>query len=416
MQQQTTIFQPEWLVDGLSGDVRKQVLVLVRDGVVEDISESKQYDKFGDRKVVRFKNCGFLPGFVDSHVHISYSGSIDQRVRKAQLSASDDELHTTITEHLRQNFTHGILGLRDAGDQFDGYSIYKRGKMRQESIPVNVESAGMGFFRKGFYGAFLGHPHDPATFSTRVEKMSGEKRFVKIVNSGMNSLQHYDAYQRTIFGTEELTIMINKVATLGMQVMVHANGPEAVRAAVEAGCASIEHGYFMGRDNLKRMADNGTYWVPTIYAMKACLENFEFLGQGAAKREVIKKNVEDQMAQLALARELGVKVAVGTDSGSFGVLHGESFVEELNLFKKAGFSLAELVRCGSGVGAQLCGFDTFGTIEVGKPATFLVVRGVPSQMPRKMGYLEHIYLDGKPSVHYLKHYRQIDHLRSLNRS
>jgi imidazolonepropionase-like amidohydrolase len=38
---------------------------------------------------------------------------------------------------------------------------------------------------------------------------------------------------------------------------VHANGETAVRMAVEAGCDSIEHGYFMGPDNLRRMADNG---------------------------------------------------------------------------------------------------------------------------------------------------------------
>jgi DNA ligase (NAD+) len=37
--------------------------------------------------------------------------------------------------------------------------------------------------------------------------------------------------------------------------MVHANGDVPVREAVEAGVDSIEHGYFMGRDNLERMAE-----------------------------------------------------------------------------------------------------------------------------------------------------------------
>lgn len=45
--------------------------------------------------------------------------------------------------------------------------------------------------------------------------------------------------------------------------MVHANGQEAVRVALEAGRDSIEHGHFMGNDNLSKMAEKGIIWVPT---------------------------------------------------------------------------------------------------------------------------------------------------------
>jgi imidazolonepropionase-like amidohydrolase len=35
----------------------------------------------------------------------------------------------------------------------------------------------------------------------------------------------------------------------GLAVMVHANGKLPVEIAIEAGCRSIEHGFFMGREN-----------------------------------------------------------------------------------------------------------------------------------------------------------------------
>ncbi|AQV01094.1 hypothetical protein [Desulfococcus multivorans] len=51
--------------------------------------------------------------------------------------------------------------------------------------------------------------------------------------------------------------------------MVHCNGETPVAIAVEAGCDSVEHGFFMGEENLRRMADMGTVWVPTAVTMKA---------------------------------------------------------------------------------------------------------------------------------------------------
>jgi imidazolonepropionase-like amidohydrolase len=117
---------------------------------------------------------------------------------------------------------------------------------------------------------------------------------------------------------------------------------------------------------------------------------------------VIDKNLNHQIEQLALARELGVNVALGTDAGSLGVLHGESMVEEMKLFKKAGYSLAETVRCATSNGAGLLGIDDFGLIAPGKTATFLVARGAPAQLPRKLSYLEAIYQSGVPSELYRK--------------
>ncbi len=108
------------------------------------------------------------------------------------------------------------------------------------------------------------------------------------------------------------------------------------------------------------------------------------------------------MNQLRLARQLGVKVAIGTDAGSLGVLHGESMVEEMKLYKKAGYSLSETVHCATIAGAELLGIDDFQGIQKGAKATFIVSRGAPAQLPRKILYLEAIYIDGVPSVHYRK--------------
>jgi len=111
---------------------------------------------------------------------------------------------------------------------------------------------------------------------------------------------------------------------------------------------------------------------------------------------VITKTLEQQLEQIALAREYGVKVALGTDAGCSGVLHGESVVEELRLFMRAGYSLVEAIECASTSGAQLLGVNDIGPIAKGRPANFIVARATPAMLPRKLSYLEAIYLDGRP--------------------
>jgi imidazolonepropionase-like amidohydrolase len=184
--------------------------------------------------------------------------------------------------------------------------------------------------------------------------------------------------------------------------MVHANGRLPVQEALEGGCHSIEHGFFMGRDNLARMAERQCVWVPTACTMKAYAEILDHERDYAAAG-VAQRNLSDQLRQLAIARELGVTVALGTDAGSPGVLHGESVFEEMKLLAKAGYSLAEIVRCATSAAARLMGLDTsMGLIAEGRSADFIVARGTPAQLPRKLSYLEGIYIGGKPCELYRK--------------
>jgi imidazolonepropionase-like amidohydrolase len=233
------------------------------------------------------------------------------------------------------------------------------------------------------------------------ERDAGKGEIVKLVNSGLNSLQTYGRETKAQFPSGEIAALVEAAARLGRKVMVHANGREPVRLAVEAGCHSIEHGFFMGRDNLALMAASGTFWVPTAITMKAYASNIVYT-RSQADVGVVEKTLNDQLKQLALARELGVRVAIGTDSGSLGVLHGESMVEEMKLFVQAGYSLEETIQCATGNGASLLGLESSAQLVKGETATFLVTRGTPAQLPRKLSYLENIYIAGKPSILYRK--------------
>jgi imidazolonepropionase-like amidohydrolase len=385
-----------YLIDGRGGPAKKHQLITVESGYITEINDDKS-DSARAEQLTDLSHCVVLPVLIDSHVHLCMSGSIDPELRDTQLDASYEELIPVIAEHLRHQFSHGVLGLRDGGDR-GGYVLrYLREQFDPEAVPLRVISPGKAYHRCGRYGSLIGAclEHDESLADTFLRRAQPTK-FVKVVNSGLNSLTRFALQTDSQFPVEQLSELVAEARGCGARVMVHANGEIPVKAAIEAGCDSIEHGFFMGRHNLELMAEKEIYWVPTVYTMKACVQNADYY-RSTIDEKVAGRNLAHQLEQLALARELGVKVALGTDSGSIGVLHGESLVEEMKLFMQAGFSLGETICCATTHGARLLGLEELGSLEPGKPAHFLATRGTPAQLPRKLSYLEHIYLDGSPS-------------------
>jgi imidazolonepropionase-like amidohydrolase len=383
-----------WMFDGKGGPIRRHQLLRLEGGIIAAIEAYRQNDRPDAAITADFSQCTILPPLVDAHVHLFMSGTTDRARRQWQLSASYEQLLPAMSRHAGDFLRCGVLAVRDGGDQ-GGYALrFRQSPAMPESLLLKV--VGRAWHQEGRYGRLIGR--SPRPEETLAEAVAGEEQEVdqvKIVNSGYNSLKVYGLETTRQFAVEALRAAVAVASEAGRPVMVHANGREAVRDALLAGCHSIEHGFFMGRENLEMMAARGVFWVPTVYTMKAFLANFAQLG-GDAERLVVTRNLDHQLEQLALARQLRVPVALGTDAGSLGVHHGQSLVEELQLFLDAGYSLTEAVTCATAHGAKLLGIRDFGILEKGRAATFLVVPGAPTQLPGTLRSLQHIYLQGTP--------------------
>lgn len=400
-----------WLIDGGGGPIREKMVLSVANGTIASIGEYREGDFPNGENLTDLGRCIILPPLIDSHVHLCMSGTIDPATRTAQLELDCEELLPVVAEHLGQQFSHGVLGVRDGGDRFGCVKRYLDEPSTQPRPEVLVKTPGRAYHQRDRYGSLIGGgPVEDESLVESYLRHNQSADHVKVVHSGLNSLTDFAYQSPPQFTVEELRDLVVRAHQHDRTVMVHANGALPVSQALEAGCDSIEHGFFMGRDNIERMAELGTYWIPTVYTMKACVEHIEHC-LTEADRGVVERNLAHQVEQLSYARECGVKVALGTDAGSIGVLHGEAVVEELKLFLQAGFSLPEAIRCATEHGAQLIGSpDTYGQIRVGKPAHFIAARGTPGQLPRKLTYLEAIYLHGEPAQAYRKFHRDIpDH-------
>lgn len=383
------------LIDGSGGPILHEVLLRIENGLIASVEPLRgDFPESKRAEATDLSHCTLLPGLADCHVHLAISGTANLEKPRNRFHPSRQQADALISEHLAGLLRAGILAVRDGGDPAGNALRFKR-ERRSDAPPVSIKAAGKGWHAPGRYGKIIGAaiPED-ATLAERISEQADRPDVVKIVNSGLNSLTEFGKQTHPQFELHELQHAFEVARTLGLKTMVHANGVHPVGMSVLAGCDSIEHGFFMGRENLERMAENRTFWTPTACTMKAYCQ----VGRpGSVEIEMAKRNLDHQLEQIAYARRAGVRLVIGTDSGSPGVCHGTSFIEEFGLFMAAGLTLEEAVRAGSFDAAVLLGLEgELGRIEPGKPATFIAVRGGASDFPEALERLDRVYLRGEP--------------------
>jgi imidazolonepropionase-like amidohydrolase len=379
-------------IDGSGAEVRRNVFLAMKDGIITAIGTAADLPRNGGAVIDDFSHCTILPALVDCSISLSRSPAVDRRMQLSTEKAGPVEKAAMIERHISYCHAYGVLGVA-SDDPADLVERYREG-MAQDGI-IDIRTSGRCRNRQDCAAA-----------------NSTGSDFLKIDYTG------------NIEGEEVPYPQLNKEGLCrilqhkgGKKAVVVANGRQQVEEALEAGCDAIEQGYAMGEDNLRNMAENDVLWIPSVLRAKngldgagsggdvCCRFSQRYVEPGKSDpgaEAFWEKMLAEQLTQLRFARKLGVKTAVGTGAGSVGILHGESVVEEMKLFIKAGYSLEETIRCASESGVGFFGMEELGALTVGRKATFLIARGVAQQLPRKLSYLEGIYVAGAPSAAYRK--------------
>jgi imidazolonepropionase-like amidohydrolase len=376
-----------WLIDGRGGPRRPKVWMALRgDQLVYIGPDDRRHEAFLD-----LSHATVLPALIDAHVHLVFSGTLDAMARRAQLQQTPQQALAAIRRHLQDHRRCGIAAVRDGGDRRGDVLQYRRQHLDGGASSVHL-AAGRTWHAAGRYGAMLGQaPPAGVSLAQDAQPYLEAIDHVKVIQSGLNSLDRFGHQGPPQFGADDLRALVKAAHAARRPVMVHANGEPGVRTAVEAGCDSIEHGYFMGDDNLRRMADQGTVWVPTAVPMAtlAAAPNLT-----ARQQDVARRTLDAQLEQIRKAREFGMTIALGTDAGSLGVDHGSAVREELSLLMTAGLGLEEAIACATGIAAGLLGLTGRGTLNPGRRSDFIAVTGPPEQLPGSLAAVEGVCLGG----------------------
>ncbi len=151
------------------------------------------------------------------------------------------------------------------------------------------------------------------------------------------------------------------------------------KICLDAGVDSIEHGAALDEPLIEQMARQGTWLVPTF----SVLRRVAALGSQDPQRfpsYMLRKAaqlLEVQAASFRKALSAGLKIALGTDLGSFG--HGQN-AGELAYLVEAGMSPMQAIVAATRMGAECMRLgDEIGMLSAGRRADLLVVDGDPLQ-------------------------------------
>jgi imidazolonepropionase-like amidohydrolase len=214
---------------------------------------------------------------------------------------------------------------------------------------------------------------------------------IKIASSG-GFLSPTDDPRQPNFSQAEVDAIVATAADLDVPVMSHAHGAEGIKRAVRAGVRSIEHGTYLDDEAIAMMAERGTWLVATLTAGDTTEELANDPKISEPVREKLRTLGRPELDAFRRAAEAGVKVALGTDCPV--APHGTN-LRELELMAGNGLSPEQALVAGTSSAAALLGLqDELGTIEAGKRADLVVVRGDPFDFATLKERIREVWKDG----------------------
>jgi len=364
---QTITIRAGTLLDGRGGS-QKNVVVTVRDGKIGTIAPSNAAVTYDLSKYT------LLPGFIDTHVHPLWHFGPDGRFVSGGESR-EDRVKAGL-ENARATIMGGFTTVQSVGEAAD---LDLRKALDEQHLPgpriltsvrqLNERTGGRGKPNG------LGTPDDLRA-AVRGAKAEGAD-LIKLFASA--SIREGGKQTMT---DEQLQAACSEANALGLRTLVHAHSPESIRAAVNAGCTTIEHGNFATDDVLKLMADKGVYFDPNVGLV---LQNYiehksQYLGIGnyteegfAAMEKAIP--VVTDMFKRAL-KTPNLKIVYGTDAVAGA--HGRNIEEAVVRVKDGGQKpMDAIVSLTSRSAESMRLQDRVGAIAPGLEADLVAVDGNP---------------------------------------
>src|SRR5262249_44038687 len=180
---------------------------------------------------------------------------------------------------------------------------------------------------------------------------------------------------------EQLNAACDEAKKQGLRTLVHAY-KDAVRAATLAGCTQIEHGTLATDDDLKLMAQKGTYLDPQAgLVIENYLANKEkYLGtpgyteEGFAAMEKVLSMNHDLVRRAS--KTPGLKIVFGTDAVAGA--HGRNAEEFIDRVRDGGVDPMAAMVSANSLGAQALGMaDQIGSIAPGLQADIIALDADP---------------------------------------
>jgi imidazolonepropionase-like amidohydrolase len=331
-------------------------------------------------QVIDLGNATLMPGLIDCHTHLmDRSEHPDDPNEYAVNLLTKSQAYRALegAADARVTLRAGFTSVRDVESEGSGYAdvalrdAIKRGLVEGPRMMV----ATRGIAMVGRYNPFGVSPDLP-DFPTGAQMVSGVEEARRAareqIGYGADLLKVYADWDAPTLTMEEIKAVVDEAHRVKIKVAAHADLPEGIRNALNAGVDSIEHGHEADRASFDLMKEKNAFWVPTM--------GFYFYMVDQVKSPRARQYMTEVLARarqsFATAQELGVRIAAGFDA-SDADFQGKN-ARELIAMTKLGLPAVETLRAATVNAAELLGrSDDVGTIEKGKYADLIAVSGNP---------------------------------------
>ena len=397
------------LVDGSGSAPIANGIVVVTGNRITAVGRSGAVTVPANAQTIDLGDATLMPGLIDAHTHISGRTLGDPANDLESVKDYDTYGAVLSVVHAQRTLMAGFTTIRNVGAEHWADLALKKaineGKVRGPRMQGAAHALGItgghcdnNAFKPGLMDGDpttgIADGEDEIRAAVRYQIKYGADLIKTCATGGV--LSEGDAVGNVQYSLDDLRAMVDEAKKHDRKVAAHAHGTEGIKLATRAGVASIEHGSFMDAEGARLMAQNGTYYVPTLMAGEAVeraardgtlkgLRAEKALAAAAAVRNAIK-----------LAKANNVKIALGTDAGV--IPHGTNARELRLLVEWGGLTPMEAVVAGTSNAAKLLGWDDrIGTLAAGKLADVIAV---PGDITRDVTVAERVIFVMKDGVVY----------------
>jgi len=375
------------LYDG-TGRVTRDVEILTRGREIVEVGPAGSIRAPADGvAVIDARRGTVLPGLIDCHLHVTYSGHIGMQQlewpRSLELSAVSAGANAA--HALRCGYTSALdVGCRGkigvatkaaiAEGTVRGPDLRVSGQILSPvGGPLDLWPASMKIDPATRLAALVSGVEDVRRVIREQAKDGVDNVKLQITGS---TVQAKRGGRTTLFTDDELRAASDTAHDLGLSVAVHAEGPEAITAAIDAGFDTIQHASFIDDATIAHLGKQGrSRLVFTLGVYDDIVHIGPSIGYPTESRDRVVAVWERMVAAVRLAYERGVPFAVGSDAGGAVHPHGRYARDIVLLVRACGVPVEHAIRAATSHAAKAAWIENAGEIAPGRDADLAVVDG-----------------------------------------
>jgi imidazolonepropionase-like amidohydrolase len=351
------VIQTSTLLDGKGGVLKNQQIV-IEGAVIKIVAPGTLKPDYDLR--------GFtvMPGWIDTHIHLNWH--LDANNKSVSNGGKPEDMALATVADAWITLRGGFTTVQSVGAAIDGpvRDIVNRGLVPGPRILTSlrqIQGAGQDKVRIG---------PEVLRELVRRTKQDGADVIKLFATTGLG------AGGDQSMTDEQIQAVCSEAKAQGLRSVVHAIGDAGARAAVLAGCTSIEHGTFIKNETLDLMAQRGTYFDPNLLVLHNYLDNRAAYTFPQASLDTIEKGIAPTEDVLRRARAHHVKIVFGTDAVAGS--HGRNAEEFVYRVRDAHDKPMDEIISATSMSAESLGLGTeVGTVAPGFQADLVAVEGDP---------------------------------------